>query len=120
MKKEIFTACYDENIQIEAYQLKGIVQSFPNHFHEHYTLGFIAQGHRLVSCKNQEYTLSAGDIVLFNPKDNHTCTQIQNETFTYGGLMIRPEVMQQLTEKVTGISYLPRFTENIVHDEELY
>ena len=32
---------YDRDLEIEAYNLGGIVQKFPNHFHEFYVLGFI-------------------------------------------------------------------------------
>lgn len=44
MNKEIRTICYDEELHIEAYHLEGIVQPFPNHFHEHYVIGFIEDG----------------------------------------------------------------------------
>lgn len=120
MKRETFTAYYDEDIHIEAYQLEGVVQSFPNHFHEHYTIGFIQRGQSLVSCKNQEYTVSSGDIVVLNPNDNHTFMPKGDETFLYRGLIIRPEAMEELTLKVTGKKYLPGFTDTIVRDEELY
>lgn len=33
MQKEIRTVCYDDDLQLEAYHFEGIVQSFPNHFH---------------------------------------------------------------------------------------
>ncbi|HCX61189.1 MAG TPA: AraC family transcriptional regulator [Clostridiales bacterium] len=120
MKRETFTAYHDEDIHIEAYQLEGIVQSFPNHFHEHYTIGFIQRGHSLVSSKNQEYTVSGGDIVLLNPNDNHTFVPKRDETFLYRGLIIRPEVMEELALKITGNNYLPSFTKTVFRDEELY
>ena len=37
---------YDSCLGIEAYQLSGIVQKFPNHFHECYVVGFIEGGCR--------------------------------------------------------------------------
>lgn len=120
MRREIFTAYYDEDMHIEAYQLEGIVQSFPNHFHEHYTIGFIQRGHSLVSCKNQEFNFSSGDIILLNPNDNHTFMQKGDETFLYRGLIIRSEVMEELALKVTGQNDLPSFTKTIIHDDELY
>ena len=33
---------YDHDLDIEAYNLSGIVQKFPNHFHEYYVIGFVA------------------------------------------------------------------------------
>ena len=34
MKKETRTVVYDDELRIEAYRFEGIVQPFPNHFHE--------------------------------------------------------------------------------------
>ena len=45
---------YDHDLKIEAYQLRGIVQKFPNHFHEYYVIGFIKGGRRHLQCKGQE------------------------------------------------------------------
>jgi len=57
MKKEIRTVVYDDELHIEAYRFEGIVQPFPNHFHEYYVIGFVEDGERVLSCKNQEYTI---------------------------------------------------------------
>ena len=46
MQKETRTVVYDEELQIEAYRFEGIVQPFPNHFHEHYVIGFVEDGQR--------------------------------------------------------------------------
>lgn len=43
MKKEIRTVVYDESLRIEAYRFEGIVQPFPNHFHEYYVIVFVVQ-----------------------------------------------------------------------------
>ncbi|GKV65133.1 MULTISPECIES: AraC family transcriptional regulator [unclassified Sporosarcina] len=119
MKRKTFKAYIDEDTRIEAYQLKGNVQPFPNHFHEHYTIGFIERGHCLVSCKNQEYTFSSGDIILLNPYDNHTFIPKGDETILYRGFIIHPEVMEELILKVTGQNHLPIFPKTLVRDEEL-
>ena len=36
---ELRTVVYDAQLHLEAYHFAGIVQPFPNHFHEHYVLG---------------------------------------------------------------------------------
>lgn len=46
MKKEIRTVVYDEELRLEAYRFEGIAKSFPNHFHEHYVIGFVEKGQR--------------------------------------------------------------------------
>ena len=38
---ETRTIVYDEQLQIEAYQFVGIMQKFPNHFHDCYVVGFV-------------------------------------------------------------------------------
>ena len=119
MKKEVRTICYDSDLQVEAYTLEGIVQPFPNHFHEYYVIGYMVEGGRYLSCKNTEYVLGKGDIVLFNPEDNHACAQIGNEALHYCGINISKSVMRNLVTEVTGREALPRFRQNVVSDEEL-
>lgn len=75
MKKETRIICYDEKLHIEAYCFEEIVQPFPNHFHDYYVIGFIESGTRRLFCKNKEYIIKQGDILLFNPNDNHGCIQ---------------------------------------------
>lgn len=49
MQKEIRTVCYDEDLHLEAYRFEGIVQPFPNHFHDYYVIGFMESGTRCLS-----------------------------------------------------------------------
>ena len=118
MKKEVRTVVYDEDLRIEAYRFEGIVQPFPNHFHEYYVIGFVEEGIRRLSCWNREYVIERGSIVLFNPGDNHGCVQCDGGAFDYRGFNIGESVMLELTEEVTGRRELPGFSENVVCDEE--
>ena len=119
MKKETRTVVYDDDLRIEAYRFEGIVQPFPNHFHEYYVIGFVEEGERCLSCKNQEYIIKRGNIVLFNPGDNHTCVQSDEGTLDYRGFNITKEVMLDLAEEVTGKRELPGFSRNVIYDEEV-
>lgn len=110
MGQEERTVCFDHNLQIEAYRFEGIMQKFPNHFHEYYVIGFIESGQRRLSCKNKEYVIGTGDLIFFNPLDNHACESIDNETLDYRCLNIKPEIMRKITKEVTGQDYLPSFT----------
>ena len=47
MQKEIRTVCYDDDLHLEAYRFEGIVQPFPNHFHDYYVIGFMEAGDTL-------------------------------------------------------------------------
>lgn len=119
MKKEVRTICYDEELHIEAYHFKGIVQPFPNHFHEYYVVGFVEDGQRILSCRNREYDIRMGNIVLFNPGDNHACVQSDEGTFDYRGFNISRNVMLDLVKELTGREELPGFSRNVIFDEEL-
>lgn len=118
MKKESKTAIYDDDLHVEAYHFEGIMQPFPNHFHEYYVIGFIEAGERYLSCKGQEYTLAKGNIVLFNPGDNHGCVQSDDSTLEYRGLNISKAVMLELVEEISGKQMLPRFSRNVISDKE--
>lgn len=119
MRKGIRTVVYDDELRIEACHFKGTRQPFPNHFHEYYVIGFIEEGQRTLSCKNQEYGIKKGDIVLFNPGDNHACVQSNDSTLDYRSFHITKEVMRDLAEDVTGSRVLPGFSKTVICDEEM-
>ncbi len=119
MQKEVRTSFYDEDLHIEAYRFEGIVQPFPNHFHDYYVIGFIESGKRCLSCKNREYTIEHGNILLFNPNDNHSCVQCDGGTLDYRELNIPKSTMLSLAEEITGNRELPYFSENVIRNEEL-
>lgn len=119
MKKEIRTVVYDEALRIEAYRFEGIVQPFPNHFHEHYVIGFVEDGERSLSCRNKDYIVGPGSVILFHPGDNHACVQTDEGTLDYRGFNISREIMLDLAEEVTGQRELPRFSKNVISDDEV-
>ncbi len=119
MQKEVRTICYDEKLKIEAYRFENITQPFPNHFHEHYVIGYIESGSRSLICRNREYHSSSGDIIIFNPGDSHSCEQTDERPLNYMGLNISKETMEELAEEVTDQAELPVFSENVIKDEKL-
>ncbi|MEF2967318.1 AraC family transcriptional regulator [Paenibacillus sp. M1] len=119
MTREVRTVVFDEELKLEAYRFEGIMQKFPNHFHDYYVIGFIEQGNRLLLCNNQEYVLSRGDVVIFNPQDPHACEQIDGGTLDYRCINIQPEIMRQYALEITGRNSLPRFTQNVLYRSEL-
>ena len=119
MKQEIRTVKYDAQLKVEAYHFQGIMQKFPNHFHEYYVIGFIEKGQRFLSCKNKEYTIEPGDLLMFNPRDNHACEQIDGKTLDYRCINIQPEIMNKAVFEITGKEYLPYFTPQVVFHSEL-
>ncbi|MDO4169918.1 MAG: AraC family transcriptional regulator [Lachnospiraceae bacterium] len=118
MKTATKTVVYDDELQLEAYRFEGIQQPFPNHFHEYYVIGLIEEGNRCLSCKSQEYSITKGNIVLFNPGDNHACVQNDHGTLDYRSINITKESMLNLTKEITGKRELPRFSPNVIFDNE--
>ncbi|NSB13872.1 AraC family ligand binding domain-containing protein [Clostridium beijerinckii] len=119
MLNEVRTVCFDTELSIEAYNFKGIMQKFPNHFHDYYVIGFIENGKRYLSCKNKQYIIETGDLILFNPGDIHTCEQIDNRTLDYRCINIKKDVMKKITFEIIGKEYLPNFMEFVLFRNEL-
>lgn len=118
MKTETRIIVYDDALHLEAYRLAGIVQPFPNHFHAYYVIGLVECGTRLLSCKNREYAISRGSIVLFNPGDNHACIQSDGGTLDYRGFNISKETMLDFAGEITGKRTLPGFSAPVIADNE--
>jgi len=114
MKDEKRAVRFDTDLKIEAYHFEGIMQKFPNHFHEHYVLGFVESGRRFLTCKNKEYTIGAGDLLLFNPLDNHACEQVDDKALDWRCLNIKKDLMCLVAEEITGIDHQPIFTSTVV------
>ena len=84
---------YDHELSIEAYWLKGNVQKFPQHFHEYYVAGYIESGRRQVSCRGALIQAQAGDVVLFNPMESHSCQAVDGQALDYRAINIPAEVL---------------------------
>jgi AraC-like DNA-binding protein len=112
------TVHVDSDLGIEAYHFEGIMQKFPNHFHEHYVIGFIENGRRFLVCKNKEYTVEAGDLLLFNPLDSHACEQIDGKALDWRCLNIDKEIMRCMAGEITGTDEPPIFTTNVAQQSD--
>lgn len=119
MRKDIKTLVYDEELHLEAYRFEGIGRPFPNHFHDYYVIGFIEQGERRLWCRNQEYPIGPGCILLFNPGDTHACVQTDSGVLDYRGFNIATEVILDLAEEITGKRALPGFSPAVLRDEDV-
>lgn len=115
-KRQIYL---DKELDIEAYWFYGIMQKFPNHFHEYYVIGFVEEGQRRLLCKNKDYTINPQDLVILNPFDSHTCMQINNEALDWRCINIKKEVIQKVTEEIYGEKYLPSFSKTVLSDTEI-
>lgn len=104
---------YDHELNIEAHQFNGIMQKFPNHFHEYYVIGFVASGRRYLTSRNKNYVIDAGDLILFNPLDNHACQQADDKPLDWRSININEDVMRETVRQITGMDYLPKFTTTV-------
>jgi len=118
VKKAIRAAVRDGGARVEAYRFEGITQPFPNHFHEYYVIGLVEQGERTLRCRDREYAVRKGDLLLFNPGDSHGCVQSGGGTLDYRGLNVPKETMLDLAEEAAGLQALPRFSQNVISDRE--
>lgn len=118
METEKRTVRFDNDLKIEAYHFEGIMQKFPNHFHEYYVLGIVESGRRFLTCKNKEYTINKGDLLLFNPLDNHACEQVDDMALDWRCLNIKDDVMSKMMKEITGKEYLPQFTVTVVSQSD--
>ena len=118
MEAEKRTVRFDNDLKIEAYHFEGIMQKFPNHFHEYYVLGVVTSGCRFLTCKNREYTINAGDLLLFNPLDNHACEQMDNMALDWRCLNIENDIMRRTAAEITGRDELPAFTSTVARQSD--
>lgn len=91
------TICYDQDLGIEVYSFTGVSQNFPNHFHDYYVVGLIEEGQRTMVVNNQSYRLEPGDLLTFNPYDNHSCEGIDGSRLTYHCLNLKKDIFQPFT-----------------------
>lgn len=118
MSDEIRNLIFDNDLKIEAYSFKGAIPSFPAHFHEHYSIGYVEKGERMLCCKNKEYLIDKGSIVFFNPNDSHSCIQA-SEDFEYKGINIPEDIMLDISEEITKNRNMVLFSENVFCDDKI-
>ena len=119
MSQEIRQVVYDTVLNVEAYGFHGIMQKFPNHFHDYYVIGFIEKGERKVTCGGTEALAEAGDLILFNPEQCHACEQADGGSLDYRCINIQPDIMRRAAYEITGRNDLPRFNRQIIRGSEL-
>jgi hypothetical protein len=53
MSHEVRTVCFDPDLKLEACRFEGLLQDFPNHFHDYYVIGFLENGNRCLNCSGR-------------------------------------------------------------------
>lgn len=119
MLNEMRAIYLDSELNIEAYHFKGIMQKFPMHFHDHYTIGFIEKGKRYLVYKDQAFSLDEGDLIVFNPGDSHSCEQVDDRALDFRAVNIKPDCMRKAVLDITGKDSLPYFRQPVLPNSEL-
>lgn len=114
MSKDFREIYFDKQLKLEGYYFEGVSQSFPNHFHDYYVIGFVEKGKRNLTCNTLEYEVNPGDFLLFNPFDSHGCTQVEALDLTYRAINISIERMREIITTITGKEELVKFTKPIL------
>ena len=73
---------------VELVMLEGIVQPFPLHFHDFWTVGQIVAGVRRMRCRGREHVLGPGDFVLFGPGEVHGCEPVGAAPLSYRSVVV--------------------------------
>ena len=69
-------------------------------------------------CRHKEYVCEKGDMILFNPLDNHHCAPLDDSILDYRAVNIQPEVMQTIMEELFQTKQLPHFTTPLIKNCE--
>lgn len=77
---------------VELVTLEGVVQPFPLHFHDFWTIGEIVYGRRRTTCRGEVRELGPGDLVLFGPGEVHGCQPVNGEPFFYRSIVVPTDV----------------------------
>lgn len=86
---------YIPELGVELCHFKNITQSFPTHFHEHYTMGILTKGTWLSVSETEEIAASSGTAILINPYESHSCKQLVDGEFEYFGINITPDSIKK-------------------------
>lgn len=112
------TIRHDEVLGLEAFCLQGYSQPFPRHFHDYYVLGFVVSGERELLCNGLNLQVFPGNLLIFNPRDNHECVSTPRAPFLhYLGFNILKKRMEEISMELTGESCLPQFKPTVFSDE---
>ena len=92
------TIRHDEVLGLEAFCLQGYAQPFPRHFHDYYVLGFVVSGERELLCNGLNLQVFPGNLLIFNPRDNHECVSTSRAPLLhYLGFNILKKRMEEIS-----------------------
>ena len=97
----------------EAYRLSSFAPAFPVHAHDHYVIGRIAGGRRILSIPAGKIMLHPGDLLVLPPGMGHGCTAAGEEFLAYEDVNISKGSMESI------LGFLPSFRSSVIDDAGL-
>lgn len=67
---------------------RGLAQPFAPHSHDHYVIGRVEAGERVLELNDSSMPIIRGNLIIFNPGDVHGCIQKGQEPLTYDSFAI--------------------------------
>lgn len=112
---------------VEFVTLEGIVQPFPLHFHDFWTIGQMVGGRRRMTCRGEVHDLGPEDFVLFGSGEVHGCKPLDDAPLMYRSVVVPVGLFAQAFAESHGIgaASLPdggpacRFKSVVVRDAAL-
>ncbi len=112
---------------MEFVTLEGIVQPFPLHFHDFWTIGQMVGGRRRMTCRGEVHDLGPEDFVLFGSGEVHGCKPLDDAPLMYRSVVVPVGLFAQAFAESHGIgaASLPdggpacRFKSVVVRDAAL-
>lgn len=91
---------------VEFVMLEGIVQPFPLHFHDFWTIGQMVQGNRRMTCRGEAHDLGPEDFVLFGPGEVHGCKPVNGTPLVYRSIVVPEALFAQAFCESAGIAHV--------------
>ncbi|WP_332875838.1 AraC family transcriptional regulator [Massilia sp. S19_KUP03_FR1] len=93
--------------------------AFERHSHDCFTIGVTAQGIQRFRCKGQRHDSRAGDIVLFNPDEDHDGQRGSADGFRYATWSLDQAFLRSCLDPDAGLAGVPYFARPHVVDPAL-
>jgi AraC-like DNA-binding protein len=93
--------------------------AFERHSHDCFTIGVTARGIQRFRCKGQRHDSRAGDIVLFNPDEDHDGKRGSADGFRYATWSVNAAFVASCMDLDAGLSGAPYFAAPHVIDPAL-
>lgn len=83
---------------------EGVAQPFAAHSHDYYVIGTIRKGKRTLNLNGSNLVIEQNDMIIFNPGDAHSCSQVCDNSLSYDSLTLSKEFFEGATLRFPNVS----------------